>query len=73
MIVTCYSLDLTCDGPHEPSEGYPTEFPWQYTGKTHIDCIRKAAEDGWIIYDDKLCFCPECVTNKVECLQKESS
>ncbi len=63
MIVGCYSMDLYCDGPHEPWE-ISCKFPDKYTGRTLASCRRQAVRDGWRFSRDNRVLCPECVKEK---------
>ncbi len=67
MIVSCYTLDLYCDGPHESWE-ISRKFPDQYTGRTLAACKRQAIHDGWRftrgVKRDQKVLCAECVKAK---------
>ena len=61
MIIGGYTLDLYCDKAkimHDPIHTFD-EFPHQFTGHTHSQCVKQARDKGWLL-GRKMDLCPKC-------------
>ena len=73
--VSCYSMDLYCDGPdHRDKHGFRSRVPDVFTGHTFAECIRAARKDGWS-WNPKgkgeqgsgRAVCPKCREQAAQC------